>query len=179
MRDEDDVHGQYLADPGDPGPKVGWEVDEGWLWVSYDDDVGWAEHAARAGAWLPLHYSVQAEWRTLPYVVVLDFAVEEGRPRCTGLALGAERVARALTPGGGQLVHRERAELTSTGLRAIPVGDLVRLGELAAVHGAPGPDGARPAPPSLDEWSSAYASDEVPARQRGERLDDEHYRRVA
>ena len=135
------------------------------FFVYYDDDVGWATYPPETNTWLPKQFRVEAEGvRTdeLPYRVRMEFVVENGRPMCIELALG-----------------RLRADLTSEGLRKVPVSRLVRDAALAAVHESPDSERSSPRALQVGRWARLYASDNPPHRPTGKRLDDAHYRRVA
>jgi hypothetical protein len=181
-----DVAGLLTFEPGETGWDLGnrhaYELAEGWLWVRYDEEVAFLPY----GAWvIPASFEVVIEMpQQLPYTVSLRFSVTDDRPVCNSMTLEPERRYRAIFPTGdggigGWLYHPVRTELTSKGLREVPVGRLQRQAVLAAIH-APRGVGERPRPHRLEDWADIYAAQQdAPSRKPGDRLDDDHYRKVA
>jgi len=186
MATADDVDGQLVLEAGEgpalgvPAARYAYEVRDGWLWVNYRDDVPFVPYL---GWHLPAEFNALAEMHNLPYTVELSYGMHEGQPRLGSVKFIPEQRYRTIVPTAsgsvaGQLFFGERTEVTSEGLRKIPIRRLQQLAVLAAVHAEPRAGGQHP----LEDWADLYAKrlPDTPAkRSPRKRLGDEHYRRVA
>jgi hypothetical protein len=159
-----------------------WQTSEGWFRVGYARGVEFVPYG-NAGYSLPARFKVEIKGSSAPYTVVLEMEVKNGRPECVSMLLHRLEEIRSMgrTPGlEFNLVWRQENQLSSLGLRKVRVEHLIRRATLAALHQTAAGRSKRAAPLRLDEWAALYAADSVPdSPPAGQRLSDEHYRKVA
>lgn len=179
----DQPSGQLLADEGEAGPRVAWVWDDGTrIAIHHEEDVEWRPWPRPGGKWyLPSRFSALIETPSIPNAVEMRMRVtEDGQTICSSLTVWRARTLH-------YVVQTERmeqphdmsdttvSEISSESLRKVPASRLVRWAVLAACHAVPGVEGRRD-PPSLDEWSTLFATE---GKRRRRRLDDRHFQEVA
>lgn len=186
MTTAEDVEGQLVFGQGESGAlgfpeaRYAYQVQDGLLWVNYGEETTFVPCM---GWHLPAQFYVLAEMRTLPYTVSMNYDIHEKQPRLRSLTLIPEQRSRTIIPTAddgiaGQLFYGQPTEVTSEGLRKLPIRRLQQLAVLAAVHAEPKIGGQH----RLEKWADLYASalPDTPAkRSPRKRLTDDHYRQVA
>ncbi len=180
----DQPSGQLIADEGEGRPQVAWLWDDGTrIAVHYEPgQIEWRPWPRPGGKWyLPSRFSAQIEAPSIPNAVELQMRVtEEGRTICSSLTIRRARtlhyvVQTECMEQPHDMSDTTVSEISSESLRRVPASRLVRWAVLAACHPMPGGERRRD-PPSLDEWSTLFATE---GKRRRRRLDDAHFREVA
>lgn len=180
--------------PRDPAPKaearyvsdddrtVYTEVEDGTVWTTYRDGtplLRWPH--ADAETMLPETFEGVANLRSVPYGVQVWMQIRHGNLECTSLRVHGTRDDRHLDqlPRMDEptlLGTRQYTEISSRGLRKVPVDRVVRLVTLTALRLATEPGGSY-VTVDLAEWDALYKT--LPPKERAGALTEEDFRRVA
>lgn len=181
------VASRSLSDPGEPGPQIRWELEDGSrLHVSYDPDVSWQSYPAPGPPFLPELFHVRLDLPDIAYGLDVDVEVPAGRPGITRLAIDTHRRLSSsyLVDPGSQPKWRHRDTETAIGaleLRKVGPQAVLRYCVAASLHREPTAGGVVPdkGALSLDDMDSALQERREGSGRKRYQLTDEHLAEVA